>query len=131
MSSPPLTTGTESRVRFVEHKGKRVLLHDFTHIADPRDALPLVTQSKGIVATQPPASLLTVTCVEGSRVDREIIEALKDLVIHNKPFVRHGAICGLSGLQRVIYVTLTQLTGRRLPTFDRLEDALDWLVTQP
>jgi hypothetical protein len=28
-------------------------------------------------------------------------------------------------------VTLTQLTGRRLPTFDTLDEAKDWLVRQP
>ena len=130
-TSQPLSAPSESRVRFIEHKGKRILLHDLTNIQDPREALPLVAQSKTIVAQQAPASLLTVTCVSGSRFDREIIEALKDLVVHNKPFVKYGAIVGLSGLQRVIYVTLTQLTGRRLPTFDTLDQAKDWLVTQP
>ena len=130
-NAQPLTTAPESRVRFIEHEGKRILLHDFTNILEPREALPLVEQSKAIVAQQPAHSLLTVTCVSGSRFDRDIIEALKSLVVHNKPYVRHGAIVGLSGLQRVIYVTLTQLTGRRLPTFDTLDEAKAWLVRQP
>jgi hypothetical protein len=121
---------TEPRVRFVEHKGKRVLFHDLSDIQDPRDAFPAVEQSKAIVAQQPPRSLLTLTYVKGSRFNREIIEALKDLVVHNGPFVKHGVIVGLAGLQRVIYVTLTQLTGRRLPTFDTIDEGLDWLVAQ-
>jgi hypothetical protein len=118
------------RVRFVEHKGKRVLLHDLSNIQDPRDAFPLVEQSKAIVAQQQPRSLLTLTYVRGSRFNREIIEALKDLVVHNGPFVKAGAIVGLEGLQRVIYVTLTQLTGRRLPTFETVEEGLDYLASQ-
>jgi len=122
--------GTEDRVRFVEHRGKRILFHDFSSIKDPADAFGRLALSKTIVATQEPGSLLTLTWVHGSRFNREIIEALKDLVIHNKPYVRHGAIAGLSGLQRVIYVTITQLTGRRLKTFDTVEEAKDWLVEQ-
>lgn len=120
----------EERVRFVEHRGKRILFHDFSHVMKTAEALVPIARSKAIVATQPPRSLLTLTWVQGSRFDRQIIEALKDLVIHNKPYVRHGAIAGLSGLQRVIYVTLTQLTGRRLKTFDTIEEAKDWLVAQ-
>ena len=44
--------------------------------------------------------------------------------------MKAGAVVGLSGLQRVIYVTVTQLSGRRLPTFDTLEAAKDWLASQ-
>ncbi len=120
----------EPRVRFVEHKGKRVLFHDLSNIQDPRDALPAVALSKSIVAHQPPRSLLTLTFVKGSRFNREIIEALKDLVVHNGPFVKYGCIVGLAGLQRVVYVTVTQLTGRRLQTFDTVDQGLDWLVAQ-
>lgn len=120
----------EERVRFIEHKGKQVLFHDLSHILNPSEALPLVARSKSIVGQQPPHSLLTLTYVEGSRFNKEIIEALKDLVMHNKPFVKHGAIVGLSRLMRVIYVTLTQLTGRRLPTFNTIDEGLEWLVAQ-
>lgn len=118
------------RVRFIEHKGKRILFHDFSSIQDPRDALPALAQSKAIVGQQAPRSLLTLTNVRGSRFNRDLIEALKDLVVHNGPFVKHGVIVGLAGLQRVVYVTVTQLTGRRLPTFDTVEEGLDWLVSQ-
>lgn len=131
MAEPaPLSPGTEERVRFIEHLGKRILFHDFSSIMNPADAFGRIALSKAIVATQEPRSLLTLTWVHGSRFNKEIIEALKDLVIHNKPYVRHGAIAGLSGLQRVIYVTLTQLTGRRLKTFDTIEEAKDWLAIQ-
>jgi len=118
------------RVRFIEHKGKRILLHDFSEILVPQDVLPFVAQSRQLVAAQPPRSLLTLTFVANSRFDRTVIEALKELVTHNRPYVKAGAIVGLSGLQRVVYVTITQLTGRRLPTFDTLDAAKDWLVAQ-
>lgn len=125
MSAP-----SSDRIRWVEHKGKRILLHDFSHITNPFDVLPAVEASRAIVAVQPKGSLLTLTDVTGSRFNKEIVDALKGLANHNKPFVKAGAVVGLSGLQRVVYVAITQFTGRRLPTFDTAEQAMDWLVEQ-
>lgn len=121
---------TDGRVLWIEHAGKRILYHDFSEIINPADVLPAVAESQRIVAQQPPASLLTLTNVTNSRFNRPIIEALRTLVTHNKPYVKAGALVGLSGLQKVVYVTLTQLTGRRLPTFDTVAAAKEWLAAQ-
>lgn len=118
------------RVRFLEHQGKQILFHDFADIMDPREVFPIVELSKSIVSQHPRNSLLTLTTVHNSRFNRDVIEALKSLMTHNRPFVKAGAIVGLSGLQRVVYMTVTQLTGRRLPTFSTVEEAKDWLVSQ-
>ncbi len=131
MSGAPAPAGTvEPRCRFVEHQGKQILFHDLANIMDPREGFPVVALSKSIMARQRPGSVLTLTYVANSRFNKEIVEALTDLVKHNKPFVKAGAIVGLSGLQKVIYVTLTQLSGRRLPTFTTIDAAKDWLVAQ-
>lgn len=119
-----------ARVRFIEHKGKRILFHDFSNIATVEEALAAVRESRAIVSQQPPASLLTLTDVSHSRFNKDVVDALKELVAANKPHVRAGAIVGLSGLQRIVYVAVTQLTGRRLPTFGTQEEAKDWLVAQ-
>jgi hypothetical protein len=130
-AATPPATAAEARCRFIEHKGKRILFHDLSNIMNPKDGFPVVEQSKAIMARQPKASVLTLTYVAGSRFNKEIVDALSDLVKHNKPFVKHGAIVGLSGLQKVVYITVTQLSGRRLPTFTTVEEAKDWLVSQP
>lgn len=120
----------EARCRWVEHKGKRILFHDLSDIMNPAEGFPVVAQSKAIMAKQAPHSVLTLTYVKDSRFNKDIVDALTDLVKHNKPFVKAGAIVGLSGLQRVIYVTISQLSGRRLPTFDTIDAAKDWLAAQ-
>ncbi|HWO88813.1 MAG TPA: hypothetical protein VNL98_06660 [Gemmatimonadales bacterium] len=125
-----MSTPSSDRIRWIEHKGKRILLHDFSHITNPFDVLPAVEASRAIVAVQPKGSLLALTDVTGSRFNKEIVDALKSLANHNKPFVKAGAVVGLSGLQRVVYVAITQFTGRRLPTFETAEQAMDWLVEQ-
>jgi len=130
VSAAATPSAGEPRCRFIEHKGKRILFHDLANIMDPKEGFPVVELSKSIMVRQPRESVLTLTWVAGSRFNREIVDALRDLVKHNKPYVKAGAIVGLSGLQKVVYITVTQLSGRRLPTFATVEEAKDWLVSQ-
>jgi hypothetical protein len=118
----------KQRVSFIEHRGKRICYHDFAHIMTIEEALDAIRQSAEVVRKEPAGSVLTLTNVEGSRFNREVVEALKKLMEGNKPFVKAGAIVGLSGIQRVVYVAVTQFTGRRLPTFTSLEEAKDHLA---
>lgn len=126
----PAAPQAEPRVRFIEHQGKRILFHDLSNIRNPDDALPLCAQSRAIVAQQPPNSLLTLVYVAGSRFNRSIINALRDLARHTKPYVRASALVGVAGLMRVVYTTLMQLTGRKMPMFGTLGEAKNWLVAQ-
>lgn len=125
------TTETGARVRFVQHNGKQVLYHDFSNLLKAEDAMAAIEESRTIVRKQPLGSVLTLTDVTGSRFNREIVEGLKELTKGNKPHVKAGATVGLSGIQRVVYVAVTQFTGRRLPTFDSLEEAKEYLVGVP
>ena len=129
-AAPAPASAREPRCRFIEHRGKQILFHDLSNITNPADGFPVIAQSKAIMVRQPLASVLALTYVAHSRFNKEIVDALTEFVKHNKPYMKASAIVGLAGLQRVIYVTITQLTGRRLPTFDTIEAAKDWLVTQ-
>ena len=116
------------RTHFIEHRGVRILLLDFSHVMNDEVALGAIMEAKSVVAAQPRGSLLTLTNVEGSHFDSAIIAALRDLAEHNRPYVRAGAVVGLSGLMRVVFTTLVHLTGRDLRAFDQMEDAKEYLA---
>jgi len=118
-------------VRWIEHHGKKILFHDFSNIKDAAAALAAFASSKEMIAKCEPRSVLTLTTVANSRFNPEIIAGLKSLAVTNKPFVRHGAVTGVTGLLKVIFVTVSQLTGRQMTAFDDLEQAKDWLTEQP
>ena len=120
----------EPRVRFIEHQGVRILYQDLSNLPNPSDGLALVEQFKSIVVTQPLRSVLGLTYVANSRFDKQSADAFTALVKHNTPYMKAGAIVGPKGLQRVIYVTVSQLSGRRVNNFDSLAAAKDWLATQ-
>lgn len=118
------------RVRFIEHEGRRVLFIDFSGIRDRSTAFHAIDEVKRLVAGQPRGSLLTLTTVAGSTFDPEIIQALKELAAHNKPFVQAAALVGLSGLQRVAYAAVSLFSGRHITAFRDVGEAMNWLVAQ-
>lgn len=117
-------------MRIVEHQGRRIVFMDLSNISDPNTAFPLVDRNHELVRAEPAGSVLTLTYVANSRFNREIIAALTDLAKRNKPYVKAGAIVGITGIQKAVYIALTRLTGRNMPAFDTVEAAQAWLVAQ-
>lgn len=123
------TAERENRVRFLSHKGRRVLLLDFTAIDEPDQALGLIEHARQFVARQAPASLFTLTDISGSNYNRKVTEALMELGKHNKPFVIAGGAVGVTGLSKVVFKSILAFSGRtNIQLFDTREAALDWLA---
>ncbi|HEX8271724.1 MAG TPA: hypothetical protein VF615_03665 [Longimicrobiaceae bacterium] len=118
------------RTRFIEHRGQRILLLDYSGIRDAAEALREIEASREVVRAQAPGSLLTLTHVRDARYNAEVIQALKALAEHNRPFVRAGAVAGMSGLHRAVFSTILLFTRRALRAFDDVEAAKDWLAEQ-
>jgi hypothetical protein len=117
------------RTRFIEHRGQRILLLDFTDLT-PQDAPPAIAEARAIVAAQAPGSTLTCTDVTGSGWNREVIDALKELAAHNRPYVRSAAVVVESGLKRSLVSLVALFTKRSLHAAATRDEALDWLVRQ-
>ncbi|HET6231708.1 MAG TPA: hypothetical protein VFE05_16660 [Longimicrobiaceae bacterium] len=118
------------RTRFIEHRGKRILLMDYTGIRAPAEALEAIEASKGVVRLQPPKSLRVITDVTGSHYDSTVVAALKELASHNTPFVTASAVVGVTGLMRVVLSGIIMFSKRKIQTFDTREAAMEWLVQQ-
>lgn len=117
-------------IGFIEHKGRRVLLLDFTAIRDTQLALQLIAQARATVAAEPQRKeLLTVTDVKGMIYNDEINRAFVALGKNNAPWVRKSAVCNTSTIGRVITRANNVATGRSFALFDSRAEALDWVVT--
>ena len=121
---------SKQRLRFIDHRGHRILEIDFTEMNAPGEALEAIGEVRRFVAQQPEGSLLTLTDVTGTRYDDEIIAALRDLAAHNKPFVRAAASVTRTPLQLVAIRASAVNTRRKMMAFDDSEAAKDWLVEQ-
>lgn len=118
------------RTHFVEHRGRRILVLDYSGIRTPAEAVREIEKSKEVVAREPPGSVLVLTHVKGAHYNTEVVQALKGLMEHNRPYVKASAVVGLSGIQQAIYRTLVLFSKRTLKPFDDMEAAKEWLVEQ-
>lgn len=116
--------------KFIYHKGGQITFIDCAHVDDAKELLRRIDEAREFIGTQPESSVLSLTWVEGTRFNQDIVKATKDMVAANKPYVRSSAVVGLSGLLNVATNSIMQLTGRSFRSFDDLEAAKDWLIEQ-
>ncbi len=121
----------EERVRFIEHQGRRIVLLDFANLTVEAECLAEIDKARKFFdAMQPDGTLLTMTDAQGARYTSKVMEALKQLAAHNKPYVRAGAAVTSTRLHRVVLTAIAVFTGRHLPVFATRAEAMAWLIRQ-
>src|SRR4051794_11600433 len=100
------------RTRFIEHKGKRILLLDYTEMGDDSaDLQAQIARSKEIISAEPPGTVLTLTDVRSSRITPGNVKAMQELVKHNADFVKWSAVVvGLTGVYLTGFRAIQALT---------------------
>lgn len=131
MDSATLPPDPLQRVRFIRHRGRPILLIDFSHLERTEDILEVARAAKETVARQPPASLRTLSNVYRARYSPPVMDAIKDLAVHNRPYVTAAAVVGMEGLHRILFRAVLLFSRRNMEAFDSVDDAKDWLATQP
>lgn len=118
------------RVSNITHLGKKILYLNFANCKQPQEILSAIENAKKEVVRNPPKSLLTLTDVSDSLFPKELVDAMRDLAAHNKPYVKAAALVGITGMKKYILNTVIKLTGRKLEAFDNQDIAKSWLVNQ-
>ena len=120
---------TPPRVRIIQHAGKPVVLLDFAGITDRDDGLAAVAEARRFVAMLPcDGTHCTLTDVRGTRYDRKIVEAFKDLTEHNRPYMRAAAVISDSAIHRAAITMIAAFSRRKLAVFDTREAGLEYLT---
>ncbi len=117
------------RVRFVEHKGVRVLLLDASNCA-PEVTVEVMKASRELARTQPLNSLRTVVDVTNSHFNDASSHEIKISAEANKPYARALAVVGVRGLKKIVLNVVIRASGREIPIFETREEAMDWLATR-
>src|ERR1051326_3316244 len=82
------------RVRFIEHRGQRVLLLDYSGLRDEQATLEMIEQRVELVSHQAAGSVLVLIDVAGTQFSRVAIQRIKEANVLDKPFVRRAAMVG-------------------------------------
>jgi hypothetical protein len=117
----------QERIRFIDHKGKRILLVDFSNCS-ANEVEEIARRAPDYITVQPLASVLVLTDFTGAAFDRDALRAMKETAVFDKPFVKKSALIGTEDLPASFYDELKSYSRRELLTFGTREEALDWLA---
>jgi hypothetical protein len=116
------------RIQFTTHKGKKILIEDFTNLKAGPEFIVILKTAQGIIASQPPKSVLAVFDATGSSFNNEILNAMKEFTKANTPYIKAATVVGITGLLQVALTAVSKFSGRDFITFPTRNDAMDWLA---
>jgi hypothetical protein len=119
------------KTQWITHKGKRILLADYSNFAmDIEGAKAEMLAAVNLAKREPPNSVLTLTDVRGTKGSPDMVNLMKDTATKIAPYARKRAVVGVGGIQRTFLDLINKVSGAKtLVAFDDLEKAKDWLVT--
>jgi hypothetical protein len=115
------------RVGFITHKGKQVLLLDFTSCT--AEEVESVSDEAGCIITgQPEKSVLVLADFAGAQFSRDAVTRIKEVTTYDRPFVKRVAWVHTESLPKILYDVVKTFSQREFPTFETREKALEFLV---
>jgi len=118
----------EDRIRFVEHRGKQILLADLSHCT-AREVEKIALLVPSYVTSEPRGSVLLLADFTGAEFDRIAIERLKESAVFDRPHLKRSAWVGVEKLPKVFFEHIKNFSQRELPAFKTREEAMEWLVS--
>jgi hypothetical protein len=127
MSDQETGKNAADRVRFIQYKGKSILIEDYSGLGPVPEFFETLKKAQEIIGLQPEKSVLAVVDVSNSTFDMETLNALGKFVKGNTPFIKCSAVVGVKGLAEVGLMAVSRLGGRSFRTFGSREEALEFL----
>jgi hypothetical protein len=118
------------RVRYITHKGKKVLLVDYTGLSHEAEILKMLEQREFLVDSQPKHSVLMVIIVSGAKFSKDVLTRAKEANVYDLPYVRRAALVGVSDNQKVAIDAVSMFAKRHWEKFATLAEALDWIIAE-
>jgi len=116
-----------SRVGFSEHKGKRVLVVDFSR-ADLDLVRAVAAECLHVMSTQPSNSVLSLVEVEGIPFHTEALKIGAELTEKVEQYAIRTALSGVAGFRSFMLQAIADAARRPIRLFKEREKALQWLV---
>jgi hypothetical protein len=116
-----------TRVRFMEHQGKRILFVDFSK-AELELIRAVAAECLHAMSTQPPQSVLSLVEVEGIPFSTEALQIGWELTEKGNRFSQRTAVSGVVGFRSFLLQKIADTAQRPIRLFKEREKALQWLI---
>jgi hypothetical protein len=117
----------DDRIHFIEHKGKRILLIDFSE-ANAHQMLLLLEHLRITVAQHGHEELLTLGDFSDAEVDRTVATKIKEVLTLDRPFVKKTAWVGTENIPHALMEGFHTFSQRTIATFKTREEAMEYLA---
>jgi hypothetical protein len=117
---------------WIEYKGKRVFISDFSNFRD--DGAGVRAEAQAIIKElerEPAHSVIAITNAEGTFANEDIMKAFVDLVPITNKRVKRRALVGVAGFRRHFIYALAKVIGDvNFTVFDTMPEALEWIIKE-
>jgi hypothetical protein len=117
------------RVQFDNHKGKRVLVVDFSR-ADFGLMQAVSAECLHVMSAEPAFSVLSLCDVEAIPFDTDSLRVGRELTDMCRPYSARIAVSGVTGFRAFLLQTIADAARRPMKLFKDRAFALDWLVSE-
>ena len=117
------------RLKKISHRGCTILFTDYSNFITFDEWNALLEAERQLMPKEKLGSVLALAVFTGSRFSASVFTAIKELAVHNKPYIKASALVGLSSLQEGVFLKGIERTAdRSFGLFDTVDEAKDWLA---
>ena len=114
------------RINWIRHKGKRILVADYTGLSVEEQIGTIDETIKVMAVLSTGSELLDIADFTGTPIRQEVRGKLKELATGRQKLKGATVVVGLSGFGKA----LATLLNPGMKYFDSVEEAKEWLVRQ-
>lgn len=115
------------RVKWIMHKNRKILFLDYSGLL-PEQLEPVVDEALKAHKTEQFGTISCCVYAENLHFNTSVVNKFNALVNETKPYMKATAVVGVKGLIKIMYDAVAKFTNAEMKTFDKKEDALDWLA---
>jgi len=112
---------------WITHKGKKIIYINYADLKSD-EMVKLVEKATQMIVDTKVNDNLVLTDVNNAVVSEEFMEAAKKNSKISLPLSKKSAIVGVTGMKKILLVTINRFSAKPRVPFDDLEKAKDWLV---
>lgn len=119
-----------SCIQEIYENGSTIIKIDLNGMSEePREVyMKALEEAEQRIASKAPHSALTLTRLNGLKLNDKLIDDLKAYIKHNQQYVKKSAVLGIDGLTKIALNTFNQMLGRKMMVFGSEEEAVAWLI---
>ncbi len=117
-----------SGTKTINYKGVNIFYMDFSNAKSREEIKKVMDESISYIRTKEHNSVVALTNMTDMFFNNDIRNDFQEFLKGNKPYIKISSVFGMSGLARFLFNSLMKVTGRDVRSFEKMEDAQEFLI---